>query len=140
MDRTSIGNFHQSRPLGSGHVARNGDVTGNLVNIAVLGVAIRTILCVDSPVRQAYGEAIGADTLSLGIEAHRHRGTRTEGSEEIIIGAGPRILATNRNRFIRHEQMAPGPYALHQMPAARLTHLNHAVRKRRSLFADGQIP
>src|SRR5258707_468905 len=125
MDRTFIGDFHQSRPLGFGHVARDGDVTGNLANIAILGIAIRTILRVDSPVRQAYGEAVGADTLSLRVEAHRHRCTRTEGSEEIIIGTRPRILATNRDRLVRQEQMAPGPYALHQMPAARLTPLNH---------------
>ena len=52
MDRTSIGNSHQSRPLGSGHGARNRDVSGDVANIAVLGVAIRTILCVNLPVRQ----------------------------------------------------------------------------------------
>jgi hypothetical protein len=52
MDRTSIGNSYQSRPLGSGHGARNRDVSGDLANIAVLGVAIRTILCVNLPVRQ----------------------------------------------------------------------------------------
>src|ERR1700676_4937973 len=114
MNWTFIGDFHQSRPLGFGHVARDGDVTGNLANIAVLGVAIRTILRVDSPVRQAYGEAIGADTLSLRIEAHRHRGTRTKGSEEIIVRPRTGIVAANGDRFIRRQQMAPGPHTLRE--------------------------
>ena len=128
MDWTSICNFHQPRSIGIGHVALNRDVTSNLADIAVLGVAIRTILCVDLAVRQVYGEAVDADPLPLRIEAHRHRGTGTEGGEKIVIGAGPGILATNSHRLIRREQVAPGSYALHQMSAARLAHLDHAIR------------
>jgi hypothetical protein len=41
MDRTAIGDFHQPRPRGFGHIALNDDLTGDLADIAVLGVAIR---------------------------------------------------------------------------------------------------
>src|SRR6476646_6993762 len=128
MDRTSIGDFHQFRPGGFGHVAVDRNVTGNLADIVFFGVAIRTVLRVDLAVGQPDGEAFGVDPLALGIEAHRHGCTSTEGGKKIVIGAWPRILTTNRNRLIRHEQMAPGPYALQETPAAGLAHLNNTLR------------
>jgi len=36
MDRTSIGNFHQPRPLGFGHIARDDDFSSNLTDICDL--------------------------------------------------------------------------------------------------------
>src|SRR3984885_6747779 len=128
MDWASISDFHQPCPRVCGHVALDGDVTGNLANSAVLGFAIRTVLCVDLAVRQTYGEALRFDTLPLGIEPHRHRGTGTESGEKILIGAGTSILTANGNRLICHEHMAPGPHALEQMPVARLAHLDAPVR------------
>src|ERR1700733_5640071 len=128
MDWASISDFHQPCPRVFWHVALDGDVTGNLTDSAVLGLAIRTVLCVDLAVRQTYGEAVRFDALPLGIEPHRHRGTGTESSEKILIGAGTSILAANDNGLVCHEHMAPGPHALEQMPVARLAHLDDTVR------------
>ncbi len=125
MDRAAIGQFHQPRSRGFGHIALDGDVTGDLADIAVLGIAIRTVLRVDPAVRQPYGEAFGVDSLAIGIEPHRHGCAGAEGSKKIIIRFRSGILTTNRNRLIRHEQMTSGSHALLEAPAARLAYLDH---------------
>ena len=112
MDWTSIGDLHQPRARGFGHVTLNGDVASNLPNVAFLGLAIRTVLCVDPVVRQAYREAFGIDPLALGIETHCHRCTCTEGGKEIIIGTWSSVVAAHRNWFIRYQLVTPSPNAL----------------------------
>ncbi len=68
MDRTSIGDLHQPRACGFGHVALDGDVAGDLADVAFPGIAIRAVLRVDPAVREACGEPFGIDPLAIVID------------------------------------------------------------------------
>jgi hypothetical protein len=67
VDRTPIGDFHQPRPRGFGHVARDGDVSGDLADIAFLGLAIRTVLGVDPVVRKPDGASAMRDAAKMSM-------------------------------------------------------------------------
>ncbi len=140
MDRALIGNFHQSRALCFGQVAGNGDVTGDLTDVAVGGFAICTVLGVDPAVRQAHREAFGCNPLALGIKPHRHRRAGTEGGKQIIVRPRSGIIAANRDRLIGCEHMASGPHALCKTPAAGFADLDNAIRQRVHGFPGRQIP
>ena len=65
MDRAPIGNSHQPRPVDFGHVARNGDLAGNLTDIAVPGLPVRTVPRMDPAMRQTYGEAVEGAQITI---------------------------------------------------------------------------
>jgi hypothetical protein len=63
-----VGNFHQPCPRGVRYVALNGDVAGDLADVAFPGFAIGTVLRMDLATRQSNREPLGGEPLAVGIE------------------------------------------------------------------------
>jgi hypothetical protein len=101
MNRTNVGDLQESMPLVVGEITNEGDLCFDSIEHPLLGIALSTILGVDSRVRQAHLHALKRPLFPLGIHSNSHAGARSQGGQEQLIRIGTLIIAADIAWFVR---------------------------------------
>jgi hypothetical protein len=123
MNRTVVGDLHESLPLALRQVADQRNLTVNLVEHAFLGIACCTILSMDSGMAQAHLNTLERPLFSVRVHAKRHAGTSSQcGQKQLVRIRSPVI--TRIGRLIRLEAVLPNSYGLNKARALTTTVLD----------------
>lgn len=100
MNWTPVGDLGQSPPLVFRELTKEGDFHFNSVNHLGFGLIPGTILCTDFGPRELDVHPLKRPPFPLGIHADSDVGTCSQRSQEQLVWAGTRIIATHLDGLV----------------------------------------